>query len=169
MITPDVYLEIVRQRMVADGCTVSEEYVCSKATLVGYRAQTRALTRMYVFTVCAAVDRVEKAGLSDFVNAAVNLGLNRKGQWRGMQSGVIVLPVLVTTAIEESAIALTQKVHRLHSAGFAALAQPAVVDMFTGTVWAFRGTRVWGYAHNSLIKQKFSKYLPGPFEKSCIL
>lgn len=121
---------------------------------------------MYVFTVCAAVDRVEEAGLSDFVNAAVNLGLNRKGQWRGMQSGVIVLPVLVTTAIEESAIALTQKVHRLHSAGFAALAQPAVVGMFTGAVWTFRGTRVWGYAHNSLIKQKFSKYLPEPSEKS---
>ncbi|NIL59438.1 hypothetical protein [Salinispora arenicola] len=157
---------MVRQRMVADRCTVSEERVCSKPALVGYRAQTRALTRMHVFAVCAAVDRVEEAGLSDFVSAAVNLGLNRKGHWRGMQSGVIVLPVLVTTATEARAIALTQKVHRLHAAGYAALAQPAVVDMVAGTVWTFRGTRLWGYVHSSLIKQKFGKYLPEPFEAS---
>lgn len=37
-------------------------------------------------------------GLRTFVDAVVNLGLERKGQWRGMQSGVIVLPILVTAA-----------------------------------------------------------------------
>ena len=52
---------------------------------------------------------------------------------------------------------------RLKLAGFATLAQPAVVDLTAGRVHTFRGTRLWGYALNSLIKQKYARYLPEPF------
>ncbi|SCL21313.1 hypothetical protein GA0074692_1144 [Micromonospora pallida] len=162
MISVDAYLDVVRQRLVADGCAVTEESVGSTSAVVGYRAQTRALTRMHIFTVAAPADRVDEAVLREFVDAVVNLGLARKGQWRGMQSGVIVLPVLVTTTAEAGATALTQKAYRLNLAGFAALAQPAVVDVTAGRVWTFRGTRLWGYAYNSLIKKKYATYLPEP-------
>lgn len=162
MMSPDVYLDVVRQLMAADGCEVTQERVGSMPTMVGYRRQMRALTRMHIFTAVAQTDRVDEAGLRDFVEAVVNLGVERKGQWRGMQSGVIVLPVLVAKTVEAGATALTQKAYRLNLAGFAAMAQPAIVDLTADEVWTFRGTRLWGYAYNALIKQKYATYLPKP-------
>ncbi|MEO3819626.1 hypothetical protein [Plantactinospora sp. B24E8] len=117
---------------------------------------------MHVFVVVAKADRVGEADLDAFVKAAVNLAVERKGNWRGMQSGLIVLPVLVSTAADAGAVALTNKAYRLNSGGFAVIAQPAIVDVGEGKVWTFRGTRIWGYAFNSLIKQKYVAYLPEP-------
>jgi len=130
--------------------------------VVGYRTQMRALTRMHIFAVVAHSDRVDEERLRAFVDDVVNLALARTGTWRGMQSGLIVLPILVTESADAAATALTQKAYRLNLAGFAAMAQPAVVDVPAGKVWTFRGTRLWGYAYNSLIKQKYNNYLPEP-------
>ena len=62
---------------------------------------------------------------------------------------MIVLPVLVAAAVDESAVALTQRAYRLKLGGFATLAQPVVVDLTAGRVHTFRGTRIWGYAQLS--------------------
>jgi len=162
MTAPDAYVAGLKERLAADGCAVSHEKLGSRPVLVGYKAQTRALARMHVFTVAMAAGRVEESDLRTYVDAAVELAGERKGQWRGLQSGVIVLPVLVATGVDESAVALTQKAYRLNLGGFAVLAQPAVVDVTAGRVWTFRGTRLWGYAFNALIKQKYRSYLPDP-------
>lgn len=73
---------------------------------------------------------------------AAILALQRKGLWGGLQSGVIVLPVLVANS--------------------AVIAQPAVVELATGRSHTFHGTRFWGMAFNGLIKSKQSFYLPDP-------
>ncbi|GIJ78392.1 hypothetical protein SAMN05443287_10116 [Micromonospora phaseoli] len=153
---------VVRQRMAADGCAVTDETIRSMPVVVGYRARIRALTRIHIFAVAAEVERVDEASLRAYVDDVVNLGLERKGQWRGLQSGVIVLPILVTESVDSAAVALTQKAYRLNVNGFAAMAQPAVVDVKAGQVWTFRGTRLWGYAFNSLVKQLYNAYLPEP-------
>ncbi|MDM4721098.1 hypothetical protein QTQ03_16380 [Micromonospora sp. WMMA1363] len=153
---------MVRQRLVADRCAVTGERIGAVPVVVGYRPQIRALTRIHLFTVAAEMKRVDEETLRTFVDDVVNLGLERKGQWRGMQSGVVMLPVLVTKAADPAATALTQKAYRLNGAGFAAMTQPAVVDVRNGTIWTFRGARLWGYAYNSLIKKKYETYLPKP-------
>jgi hypothetical protein len=160
--TVDAYLNVVRKRLVADGCAVTSETIGSMPVVVGYRARVRLLTRIHIFAVAAKVERVDEAGLRAYVDDVVNLGLRRKGQLRGLQSGVIVLPILVTESVDPAAAALTQKAYRLNLNGFAVMAQPAVVDVQAGQVWTFRGTRMWGYAFNSLVKQTYKAYLPEP-------
>ncbi|NYT93922.1 hypothetical protein [Salinispora sp. H7-4] len=162
MVARDAYVATVRQRLVADGCAVTDERLGAAPVVVGYRSQVRLLARIHVFTVVAKMDRVQERDLRTFVDDVVRLGLDRKGQWRGVQSGVLVLPVLVTEAADPAATALTRQAYRLNLAGFGVMAQPAVVDVRAGRVWTFRGTRIWGYAYNSLIKKKYQTYLPEP-------
>jgi len=154
----DTYLKGLEGRLAGDGCAVTHESL----GLVGYKVQVKALSRMHVFLVAAKADRVGEGELNAFIEATVRLAVERKGRWGGAQSGVIVLPVLVAAAADESAVALTRRPYRLKLAGFATMAQPAVVDLSAGRVWTFRGTRLWGYAFNSLIKQKYTRYLPDP-------
>lgn len=162
MVSVDGYIAAVRGRFIADGCVVTEETIGSLPVVVGYRARVRLLTSMHIFAVASKTERIDEAGLRGYVDDVVSLALGRKGQWRGMQSGVVVLPILVTEAVDAAATGLVQKAYRLNLNGFAAMAQPAVVDVAAGQVWTFRGTRLWGYAFNSLIRQLYKSYLPDP-------
>jgi hypothetical protein len=159
---PDVngYLQGLQERLVADGCTVTHETLGDRTVLVGYQSKIKALSKMHIFTVVDTADQVTEPLLRGFTEAAVQLATDRKGQFRGMQSGVIVLPILVATGVDEAAVAVTQKSYSLGSGGFAVMAQPAVVDVTADRVWTFRGTRLWGYAFNSLIKKTYQRYLP---------
>src|SRR4051812_41795383 len=121
MIDADGYLSGLAERLAADGCAVTRE----ELGLVGYKAQVKALVRAHVFVVAAKAGAVDEAVLTGFTTAAVNLAVERKGQWRGLQSGVIVLPVLVADSAGADAVAITQRPHRLNLDGFAVMAQPA--------------------------------------------
>jgi len=158
MIDAGSYLKGLEARLAADGCQVTHEQL----GLVGYKAQTRLLMRAHVFLVAARAEAVDDDLLSAFAADAVNLAVSRKGQWRGMQSGVIVLPVLVARTADAGAVAITQRPHRLNLGGFAVMAQPALVDLTAGKSHVFRGVRIWGYAFNALIKKKLARYLPDP-------
>jgi hypothetical protein len=158
MIDADGYLKGLETRLAADGCRVTHE----KLGLVGYKAQLRLLMRAHVFLVATKVDTVDADALSEFAAETVNLAVDRKGQWRGVQSGVIVLPVMVANHADPGAVAITQRPHRLNLGGWAVMAQPAVVDLGAGKSHIFRGIRIWGYAFNGLIKKKLATYLPDP-------
>ena len=158
----DRYLDAVRARLVDDGCAVTTENLAHRRVLVGYKAHFKALTKMHVFTVVGGADRVDEPDVRQFTEAAANLAKSRKGQWRGAQSGVLVLPVLVTPAVDPGAVALMGKPYRLNLGGFAAMAQPVVVDVTSGEVHTFRGTRLWGFAYNGLIRKRIARYLPEP-------
>jgi len=140
---------------------VGPEYVGSMPAVVGYRAQRWAGTRMHVFAVAAQADRVDEERLRAFSDAVVNLALTRTGDSRGVQT-VLVLPILITESADAAATSLTRTAYRLHLAGVAVLAQPAVADVRARKVWAFRGTRSRGHAHHSLIAEKYVIYLPEP-------
>jgi hypothetical protein len=154
------YLQGLRERLVADGCTVTHEQLGDRTILVGYKSKIKALSKMHIFTVADTAGQVTEPILRGFTDAAVKLATDRKGQWRGIQSGVIVLPILVGTGADEAAVAVTQKSYSLNMGGFAVMAQPAVVDATTDQAWTFRGTRLWGYAFNALIKKTYQRYLP---------
>jgi hypothetical protein len=158
MTDADTYLKGLEERLAADGCKVTHE----KLGLVGYKAHVRALVRSHVFLVAAKAGAVDGTALSEFAAEVVDLAVERKGQWRGFQSGVIVLPVMVAESADQGAVAITRRPHRLNMGGFAVMAQPAVVDLAAGKSHIFRGTRIWGYAFNGLIKRKLALYLPDP-------
>jgi hypothetical protein len=160
MVDADGYLKGLEERLVADGCQVSHEGL----GLVGYKAQMRLAMRVHVFLVAAKAGALDENVLSEFAAATVNLAVERKGQWRGLQSGVIVLPVLVAESANDAAVAITRRPHRLNLGGFAVMAQPALVDLSAGKAHIFRGVRIWGYAFNALIKKKLVRYLPDPVD-----
>jgi hypothetical protein len=104
---PDVngYLQSLQERLVADGCTVTHEQLGDRNVLVGYKSQIKALSKMHIFTVADTAGQVTEPTLRAFTDAAVKLATDRKGQLRGLQSGVIVLPILVGTGVDEQAAA----------------------------------------------------------------
>jgi hypothetical protein len=160
MVDVNGYLQGLQERLVADGCTVTHEKLGDRTVLVGYKSRMKALSKMHIFTVADTAGQVTEPTLRAFTDAAVKLATDRKGQLRGLQSGVIVLPILVGTGVDEQAAAVTQKAYRLNVGGFAVLAQPAAVDVPADRVWTFRGVRLWGYAFNALIKKTYQRYLP---------
>ena len=160
MTDPAEYLKGPAERLSADRCSVTHEQLGDRTVLVGYKSQMKALSKMHIFTVADTAGQVTEPILRGVTDAAVKLATDRKGQFRGLQSGVIVLPILVGTGVDAEAVAVTQKSYSLGSGGFAVLAQPAVVDVTADRVWTFRGVRLWGYAFNALIKKTYQRYLP---------
>jgi hypothetical protein len=158
MVDASEYLKGLEGRLASDGCKVTHEAI----GLLGYKMQMRALVRGHVFLIAAEADAVDRDSFLDFATEAVNLAVQRKGQWGGLQSGVIALPVLVAQGADEKAVAVTQTPHRLNLGGFAVVAQPALVDLGAGKSHIFCGTRMWGWVFNRLIKQKLALYLPDP-------
>ena len=61
MISPEVYLATVRDRLVQDGCEVTEERVGSLQPLVGDRSNVKALSKIHLFTAVASAPRVDEA------------------------------------------------------------------------------------------------------------
>jgi hypothetical protein len=162
VISADSYLTTVRDRLIEDGCEVTDEAIGSMRAMVGYRSDFKALSRINLFTVVASVPEVDEAAMQGFARQASDYAKRQKGQLRGAQSGVAALAVLVAPKVDGAAKQLAARPFRLGLGGFAAMVQPAVVDLTTGRVHTFRGRRVWGAAFARYLRDKSARYLPDP-------
>jgi hypothetical protein len=75
--------------------------------------------------------------VSDYVKA-------QKGQFRGLQSGVLALAALVAPKVDDAAKQAASEPFRLGAGGFAAMVQPAVVDLTEGRVHTLPGPAAVG-------------------------
>ncbi|SCL19902.1 hypothetical protein GA0074692_0732 [Micromonospora pallida] len=150
--------EAIEGRLIEDGCEVSKEQFQGETVTFGYTSEFRWLSRVHVLVAVANRQTVTEADVRDFtievLRAADGMGLRR-----GLQSGVLVMPVLVASGIVGEIPAMMDRPYRLGIAGFAALAQPAAVDADTGQVFTYRGGRVMGYVYAKLIRDKVQTYL----------
>jgi hypothetical protein len=162
MVSSDVYLTLVRDRLVEDGCEVTEETVGSLPAMVGYRSNIKALSKMHLFTVVASFPEVNEATVRDFARQASAYARGQKGRLRGAQSGVLALAALVTPKTDDAAKKLAASAFRLGVGGFAAMVQPAVVELTEGRVHSFQGRRLWGAAFAGYLRNKCALYLPDP-------
>jgi hypothetical protein len=162
MISSDAYLTTVRDRLIEDGCEVTNEPIGPVYAMVGYRSNVKALSKVHLFTAVASVPEVNEAALQDFSHRVSDHAKAQKGQLRGVQSGVMALAVLVAPKVEDAAKQVAAKPFRLGAGGFAAMVQPAVVDLTEGRVHTFRGRRLWGAALAGYLRQKSILYLPDP-------
>jgi len=162
VISADSYLTTVRDRLIEDGCEVTDEAIGSMQAMVGYRSNVKALSKINLFTVVATVPEVDEATMRDFARKASDYAKDKKGQLRGAQSGVAALAVLVAPKVDSAAKELAARPFRLGVGGFAAIVQPAVVDLTEGRVHTFRGRRVWGAALAGYLRDKSARYLPDP-------
>jgi hypothetical protein len=162
VISSEGYLVTVRDRMREDGCTITYETVGPAQALVGYRSDVKALSKMHLFTVVAGVPEVDEPALRDFTHLVSDYAKAQKGAARGMQSGVLAFAVLVAPKVDDGAKAVAAKPFQLGMGGFAAIVQPAVVDLTEGRVHTFRGRRLWGAAFAGYLRKKSLLYLPDP-------
>jgi hypothetical protein len=162
VISADSYLTTVRDRLTEDGCEVTDEAIGSMQAMIGYRSNVRALSKINLFTMVASVPEVDEAAMRDFARKASDYAKEKKGQFRGAQSGVAALAVLVAPKVDSAAKELAARPFRLGIGGFAAIVQPAVVDLAEGRVHTFRGRRVWGAALAGYLRDKSVRYLPDP-------
>ncbi|MFY1670248.1 levansucrase [Plantactinospora sp. WMMB334] len=154
------YLDATAQRLQVDGCEVRTEDWNGLPVLVGYRADFRLqwmATKLHLFTVAAPAPSVTANAIEEFTASALDYVVARKGQLRGMQSGVAVLPALVSTQVEPEAATWAQRGQMVR---FAAMARPVVVDAGTGAVACFRGHAALGLLYSAHFRRKLAAYFP---------
>lgn len=155
------YLDGLAGRLAADGCAVSTERWGAHDVLIGHRSDFRMAwlaTNLHLFTVAAPAGAISRADIEDFTDVAWQHMLARKGQLRGLQTGVAVLPTLVGTQVAPDAAAWAGAEQRLR---FATFARPVVVDTTARTIAAFTGRVTLGGIYNSHLIAKLHTYFPG--------
>ncbi|MEU6203134.1 levansucrase [Micromonospora musae] len=154
------YIDTTGQRLRADGCEVKTEDWGGLPVLVGYRADFKLrwmATKLHLFTIAAPATSITASAIQAFTTSAFDYVLARKGQLRGLQSGVAVFPALVGTQIEPRALSWAQQKQQVR---FAALARPVVVDASTGAAGAFRSTTTLGFVYSAHLRRKLDCYFP---------
>ena len=162
MVSAEDYLATVRERLLEDGCEVTDEAIGALRAMVGYRSDAKALSKTHLFTAVASVPEVDEATMRDFARQVSDYAKGQKGRARGAQSGVVALAALVAPKVDGAAKRLADRPFRLGVGGFAAMVQPAAVDLAEGRVHAFRGRRLWGAALAGYLRDKSAHYLPDP-------
>ncbi len=162
VISSEAYLSTVRDRLIEDDCEVTDEAIGPLHAMVGYRSNIKGLSKMHLFTAVASVPEVNEATVRDFAHQVSDYAKTQKGRFRGAQSGVLALPVLVTSNADDAAKRVAASPFRLGVGGFAAMVQPAVIDLAEGRVHTFRGRRLWGAAFAGYLRKKSTLYLPDP-------
>jgi hypothetical protein len=158
----DAYLKALRNRLIADGCTVQDGFLGPVATIAGYRSNflpQMMFSKIHLFTVAAAIDEVGGFAVEDFTQRVGKHGKDTKGAMRGAQSGIAAFAVLVSNRVHPDAAAIATRPAKIQ---FAVRTQPVVVDLSTGTVHTFRGRQLWGFALNGYLRRKLNLYVPGP-------
>jgi hypothetical protein len=162
MLSSDAYLMAVRDRLIEDGCEVTSQAIGPVEAMVGYRSNIKALTKLHLFSAFAGVAEVDEAAVRDFSLRVSDYAKGQKGQLRGLQSGVMAFAVLVTPKADDAAKQAAARPFQLGLGGFAAMVQPAVVDLTEGRVHTFRGRRLWGAAFTGYMRKKSILYIPDP-------
>lgn len=153
------YVDAVADRLRGDGAAVSTALLPGGEALVGYRSQFELrwmATKMNLFTAVRLVPQVTVSALEDFSNEALDYGVKLKGRFRGLQTGVAVIPVLVGQLVEPAAsdYARTVLLRR-----WAAFAWPAVVDLDREVVSAHEGSVTLGGMYASWMRERTASAL----------
>lgn len=158
--SPDEYLDAAAERLRVDGAEVSTAQMRGLTALVGYRSDFRwrwAATRLHLFTVLINVPSVTAAELELFAGDALDFALSQKGHYRGFQSGVAAIPVLISSRVDPDAVtfANTRLIRR-----FAAMAWPVAVDLSLQRSYRHEGRVAMGGIYASWMRQQTTVALP---------
>jgi predicted deacetylase len=155
-----MYIDALATRLATDGCTVTTESWNGVPVLVGHRADFRLrwmATKLHQLTIVAPTGTVSAGTIEQFTEEAFTYAVARKGQMRGLQSGIAIFPTLVGTAVDPAAAAWARQQQRLR---FACMARPVTVDVSTGEVAAFRGRAALGALYAGHLRTKIDTYFP---------
>lgn len=153
------FLDAAGQRMQADGSEVSWTTLPGGPALLGYRSAFKVqwmFTKLHTFTFVTTGPVAAGVALERFTEDALAQAVERKGQLRGLQSGVGVVAVLAADTVEPDAIEIAQsRIVRK----FGAFAWPAVVDLSTGATYSHQGAVVVGGVYSRWMRKRTAAVL----------
>lgn len=158
---PQDYVEAAAARMAADGSEVSRVQLRLGPAVVGYRSEFRlrwAATKMNAFIMVVPVAVATLDVLDDATEQSLGYAKEQKGRFRGFQTGVAALPVIVSSNVEADA---RGAVESRPSKQFAAIVLPAIVDLSCGLIHRYSGRLVWGAAYRAWLNERLDA-LPIP-------
>jgi hypothetical protein len=161
-LTPEEYVRQTGERLLADGSEVSTVQLPSGSALVGYRGQFKLAwmaTKLHLFTVVVAVPQATASLLYTLTSESAQYAKSTKGALRGLQSGVAVIPALVSYDVQPDAREYAQS--RPEKA-FALFHLPAVVDLAAGQTYSYTGRMIWGGIYASWLRAHLAATLPSP-------
>lgn len=161
--TAEDYVAQVGVALAGDGCNPTWEQHLGLQVLLGRRSDFKiswALSRLHLFTLVAVVPQIGPQDIENFTNWALDFAKQRKGGLpRGLQTGIGVLPCMVSAQVHPDALSWAADRQRLR---FACMARPVVVDTTTGVVAAFRKIGAFGLVYSPHFRRKIATYFDSP-------
>ena len=127
--TLEEYVQEASERMRADGSSVSVVSLTGGPAVVGYQSRFRLrwmATKLHLFTVVVSVPQATIDVVSSVTAQGIDYAKKTKGKFRGFQSGVAVIPVVVAAEVLADARAA---VETRPAKSFAVITLPAIVDI----------------------------------------
>ena len=150
-------VELIRQRMVEDGNEVSPVQLAGGSALVGYQSKFRwkwMATKVHLFIVVVAVPQATSAIMAAVTVDAINHAKSIKGKFRGLQSGVAVIPILVSSDVLPEARATVESPPGKQ---FAVIQFPAILDASAEQVYSFAGRVLVGGLYTSWLRERLAR------------
>lgn len=163
--TPDDYLEETRARLSRDGNKVAEVQFPGGPVVVGSQAKFRLrwfATKLNLFTVVASVPQVTVDTLMRFTTDSIAYADRLKGRFKGQQTGIGVIPALVSDRVLPDARQLAEA----RPAKYRAIVVfPVVVDLATNATYSYSGPMLAGSIYRAWVRERISVTLPPPTDQ----
>ena len=153
------YLQLVAERLRADGSEVSEVQLPVGTAVVGYQSVFRVHWggKLHVFTVVVAVPDATVDLLEELARDALSYGTKTKGGFSGFGSGIAAIPVLVGDRLSnEVRDAVQQHPH----VRLAAVELPVAVDLQTGARYSYSGVFTTAVPTKNWLRERANAALP---------
>jgi hypothetical protein len=158
----DAYVSTVHDRMISGGYATSTEILPGGPALIGYRWDFRlswAATKLHLFVAVKASTAVSRDDIHTFTAEALTYAKRTKGRFRGMQTGVGVIAVLISNHVDARAKHFAQ--HDLIRQ-FAAFAWPVIIDLDNTHIYSQTGNPTVGSLYNNWMREQIAATLPNP-------
>lgn len=159
---PQQYVQYAAQAMQADGNQVSSVALASGYAMVGYQSQFKLkwmATKVHLFTVVAPVPVATPEAVVGLTQESLDHAIRTRGNLRGLQTGVGVIPVLVSPHVTPEAWDFVQQSPKKE---FAAFSLPAIVDLGRGEVVSYQRTPAIGAMYYGWMRKRRDAALPDP-------
>ncbi|WP_158879746.1 hypothetical protein [Amycolatopsis anabasis] len=161
MLTPEQYLGVVAERIQRSGGRLNSVQIGPATAAVGLFTESVALSTMNYCVVAAPAPDITAAALFDFTaRATQHARANVLGTVGWTAASVVIAGLVGPRVYPDAAQAASAKTGNQ----FGGETRMVAVDLTSGQVHAFIGTKLWGAAVHSSVNAKLTFCFPQPAE-----
>ena len=150
-------LKSIKERLNSKAILFSEDKIKDRPTAIGYEKKFRWLwlaTQLNTFVVASDFGNeiITQQTIEDFLTESFKYAKENYTGWpRGLQSGLGVISILISTKVDNAAVEYCQKL--LSGKKWAGFSVPVTVNSSTNTVYSFDKNPIWGRIYYPYFKQ----------------